>query len=562
MKSNIEPKLGVHLLETITRGMYSEPMHSIREYVQNAFDSIRRARSTGVLDAGAGTIRIVLDQDNRSVRVEDDGTGLSPEEAVVWLLDIGRSHKALDDGQAMHNAGFRGIGRMAGISYCDKLLFETSIGDGRACSVKFDAARINALTRPGQEPVSISEAIGSSVNITEWAVECGRRFFSVELQVVDPRTGFMDQYLMSNYLSNVAPVSYDPQGWDFGDEVESMAAKFDSTESLESVRVVICDAEGHEQVEVRRPFCNTFEARSRNTKRSVTVNAVQPLPSDGEPGTGWWGWLAIHSREAKLGDVQFAGLRIRMHNIAIGDEKIVRSLFKTPHLALWCFGEVHITDPRVIPNAQRDAFEPSKIWSQIEDELRIEAESISRVCRKESQSRSSAKKKRSATVPVAGNDPVEAAGTASDETGSSSSPDTVHEGDTTLGPQPASPRIPAPVYQSTMAPAPPSSSDSRSNDSGTPPRVDELPRADQSVAPSTSHGDQPQLSSAGEVDRGGMGAASSSKTQNEPLESLSPRLRECLAKILPVLQEYFDDGEMLHRIGRGIAKTLQQESEV
>ena len=44
MSQTPETQLGVHLLETITLGMYSEPLHCVREYIQNAFDSIRAAR--------------------------------------------------------------------------------------------------------------------------------------------------------------------------------------------------------------------------------------------------------------------------------------------------------------------------------------------------------------------------------------------------------------------------------------------------------------------------------------------------------------------------------------
>ena len=60
MATNREPTLGVHLLETITRGMYSEPFHSIREYIQNAYDSIRRARRQGLISNEEGKILITI----------------------------------------------------------------------------------------------------------------------------------------------------------------------------------------------------------------------------------------------------------------------------------------------------------------------------------------------------------------------------------------------------------------------------------------------------------------------------------------------------------------------
>ena len=121
----------------------------MREYIQNAFDSIRAARRQGMLGTEDGCIDIIVDPHTNSLRIRDDGTGLSPEEAVVRLVDIGYSDKAYSADAAAANAGFRGIGRMAGISYCGRLVFETSDGGDHVCAVTFDAQAINRLTRPG-----------------------------------------------------------------------------------------------------------------------------------------------------------------------------------------------------------------------------------------------------------------------------------------------------------------------------------------------------------------------------------------------------------------------------
>lgn len=568
MSRNIEPRLGVHLLETITRGMYSEPLHSIREYVQNAFDSIRDARSKGILGDTEGTIRILLDRESQSVRVEDDGTGLTPEEAVVWLLDIGRSGKAANRGKSGQHAGFRGIGRMAGISYCDTLTFETSTGDGKVCSVTFDARRINRLTRPGQEPMSISDAIGSSVTVTEAAIEHRERFFRVVLAHVDEGTGFLDDSRMKEYLSEVAPVPYDPREWNFCEDIREMARRAESQESLNTVRVVICDGEGNEKVEIRRPFCDTFEATSRNKKRTITVNNVRPLPSaEGEnshPSTedtsrGWWGWYAVHSRDAKLGDVAFAGLRIRMHNIAIGDERIVRRLFKAPHLAMWCFGEIHITDSRVVPNAQRDAFEPSKPWSQIEEELRIEAAHIDKMCRKASQERSSAKKRKTEKASLTKSDDIEPSSRKSDAPIVEPVDESITSDSSTRCGERQISSGGALVYQGTIT-----------NESSANSNVGEQSSSGSAGGPSATCDD---AKSVGVAESGSprrrivesptlpsQSSDESTATESEMLEVLDSQSREFLARIRPVLEECFDDATVI-RLTREILTVLIRESE-
>ena len=44
-----EPIAGKFLLEILTKGMYSNPMHIYREYIQNASDSIAKAIAEGVI---------------------------------------------------------------------------------------------------------------------------------------------------------------------------------------------------------------------------------------------------------------------------------------------------------------------------------------------------------------------------------------------------------------------------------------------------------------------------------------------------------------------------------
>ena len=182
MTEKSSPTLGVHLLETVTRGMYSQPFHSVREYIQNAYDSIRKARRKGLMNPSEGEIKVHIDKDRRRLTITDNGAGLSPEEATVHLLDIGHSDKARTTEESAHNAGFRGIGRLAGISYCKKLRFETSAGDGRKCTVEFNATGINRLTKPGQEPTTIVSAIDENSSIKDFRCETEQHYLKVTLE--------------------------------------------------------------------------------------------------------------------------------------------------------------------------------------------------------------------------------------------------------------------------------------------------------------------------------------------------------------------------------------------
>src|SRR4051812_47871702 len=107
------PHIGSFMLETITLGMYGEPAHTIREYVQNAFDSIRAARRS-TYPRMEGKVTIVFEADGIVIR--DDGLGIPSDQVWVTLTSVGASKKERE-----RDAGFRGIGRLAGMAYCDEL---------------------------------------------------------------------------------------------------------------------------------------------------------------------------------------------------------------------------------------------------------------------------------------------------------------------------------------------------------------------------------------------------------------------------------------------------------
>ncbi len=374
MSKNPKTQLGVHLLETITIGMYSEPLHCVREYIQNAFDSIRTARRQGLLGPEDGSIDITVDPHTSSLQICDDGMGLSPEEATVRLVDIGYSDKADSADAATANAGFRGIGRMAGISYCSRLVFETSDGGDRVCTVAFDAQAINQLTRPGQAPTTIADAINSNCELKERPSDSNVRFLKVSLEQVT-NTALLDVDALSRYLEQTAPVRQDPTKWRFQAKIRSFAEGAGHPESLATVTIRIRSADGAILREVYRPFKDSFATKNGRGQRHrrVEVTDVVALPRNGDY-RGWWGWLAQHPRSGALADVSFGGLRVRMHNIAVGDQSLVQALWKSRNLALWCFGEVHVVEPALVPNSQRDGFEPSdalsRLYKQIADEIR------------------------------------------------------------------------------------------------------------------------------------------------------------------------------------------------
>ncbi|MFD8914280.1 HSP90 family protein [Streptomyces sp. NPDC059575] len=80
------------LVDLLSHHLYSSPRVYLRELLQNAVDALT-ARHTLEPGASAGDFGIRLYADGSSVRVEDDGVGLTEADVHTFLATIGRSSK-------------------------------------------------------------------------------------------------------------------------------------------------------------------------------------------------------------------------------------------------------------------------------------------------------------------------------------------------------------------------------------------------------------------------------------------------------------------------------------
>ena len=80
--------VGKDILELLTSGMYLDPLTIYREYIQNSADSIEKAVDKGLLKSveDEGNIKININFIDRSIVIEDNGTGLSSSDFLKILL--------------------------------------------------------------------------------------------------------------------------------------------------------------------------------------------------------------------------------------------------------------------------------------------------------------------------------------------------------------------------------------------------------------------------------------------------------------------------------------------
>ena len=166
--------IGKYTLESLTNGMYASPLDMFREYIQNSVDSFDDAIARHFERGNALRININVDSENRTISICDNGCGIPVGEAVATLLDIGNSQKSRSNFR-----GFRGIGRLAGLSYCEKLTFRTSFsGEKTATVIEFDSALLRELLLPGTSG-SVKEVIDQIVTIRTEQEAPKRRYFEV-----------------------------------------------------------------------------------------------------------------------------------------------------------------------------------------------------------------------------------------------------------------------------------------------------------------------------------------------------------------------------------------------
>lgn len=359
-KVDFDPYFGGFILETLTVGMYGESRNAIREYIQNGFDSIMAAREQGILARDAGTIGIVMAADRRSVIIRDDGAGLGAAVAAPTLTRVGASKKKHD-----RNAGFRGIGRLAGIVFCDTLTFVTKArGEKTQTRVVFDAKQLRAAMSPGKgSNKTAAQLLRDHVNAWRQPnAATDAHFFEVRLEGLhDPPAECTSPTHMRHFVSEIAPVPF-PDEFPFRERLASAARE--TGIDIEEVRVTVDSGKGAKAVTKRYGKDYEFEEGA-----TIALTDCEIVKSS----TGrWWSWIGKKAESGAYADPRTRGLRVRVRNIQIDGAEIVRDVFRDASQARfqdYYVGEIYVKPATLVPNARRDGFEEDAAWRSVRAEL-------------------------------------------------------------------------------------------------------------------------------------------------------------------------------------------------
>ena len=185
-----EPIAGKYLLEILTKGMYSNPMHIYREYIQNASDSIDKAIATGVLAASDAVIHIDINSSKQAIIIKDNGIGIDKDTAQTKLMSVGASDK---DG--INERGFRGIGRLGGLAYASQVQFITSaMGEDVKTIMTCNCERLQQLLqKSNNETADIMETFRAISEFSTEREDADSHYFEVKLIGVPVESGLLDE---------------------------------------------------------------------------------------------------------------------------------------------------------------------------------------------------------------------------------------------------------------------------------------------------------------------------------------------------------------------------------
>lgn len=379
---NIEPLdeivIGRDVLELVSSAMYIDPMTVYREYVQNAADAIDDARRRGLLAAEEpGRVDITVDAATRSVRIRDNGTGISNSEFPRRMAALGSSGK-----RGTGARGFRGVGRLAGLGYAQELIFRSrTTGDSSVLELTWDCRQLKAALR--EEDGDIENLIRSVTALRKKsAADYPDHFFEVELRgVVRIRSDkLMSAAAIDDYLSQVAPVPFAPE-FRFGAEIRAALAPL---VDMGDLQIIIDGAERP----VYRPHRDVIvkEGAKPIAFESLSITTVPSM--DGDPAALIW--ILHHQYEGALSNsAGVKGLRLRSGNIQVGEHNLLEDLFPEPRFNAWTVGEIHVIDRKITPNGRRDHFEQNAHYNNLTNHITPLTREIAHICRTSSIRRNS-----------------------------------------------------------------------------------------------------------------------------------------------------------------------------
>lgn len=365
--------IGKDILELLSSAMYVDPLSIFREYIQNSADAIDEAKAASLYHGPKQPrIDITLDPRSRTARIRDNGIGVKASAFVRRMTALGVSKK-----RGSHARGFRGVGRLSGLGYCQELVMRSKASeDDIVREIRWNCRRFKEILRDETFRGNVDELVREVVSVDFLEPkDFPEHGFEVELLGVPNYKNdlLLNEDELASYISQTGPVPFSPE---FTHGV-SIYKKLQEHGVADHYKIYL---NGNTEP-LCRPFRATF-AVTPQLKDSFTEFQFHTIPAISE-GIDAVGWILNHSYVGTLPDsLRIKGLRLRIGNIQVGDNAILEALFPEPRFNAWCVGEFHvIPSKRLVPNGRRDDFEQNNHYLNLQKHIAIIARNLAKTCR-------------------------------------------------------------------------------------------------------------------------------------------------------------------------------------
>ncbi len=356
--------IGKNVIENLTTAMYEDLRIIYREYIQNSADSIDKAIKQKLITPEKAHIDIDFNPKTKTITVFDNGIGIKSSDFVRKMSRIADSDK-----NRAEDKGFRGIGRLGGISSCEKLRFSCSAPGEPILSIcTWDAKTVREILVDKTRNPSAAELV-DMVTIYEtrpYATE--DHFFKVEmLDVESTSLELLDEKSVKDYLRAVAPIPY-AVGFMWKSEIAEFANEHGF--KIDEYQVFVNGDR------LFKPYTSKlYEPKNNNSKIAYDslVDVKFEIFKNNSGQAIAWMWYGISKFEKQIPSINpMRGIRLRKSNIQIGNENTFSShgFYDETRGGLYFVGEVFAIDKDLIPNARRDYFNLNDTCREFERLLR------------------------------------------------------------------------------------------------------------------------------------------------------------------------------------------------
>lgn len=339
-----------YVLEVLTTGLYPNKLDVIREYVQNSYDSIKDANDENI--ETDRLIQIIIQ--DRDMLIFDKGLGMDGDGVNKYLL-FGYSEKEMGA-----RTGFRGIGRLAGLSAAKELVVISSkYGQPNKTTLKFEAGEMLKLVTEGKakgENYPLKDLIMQYTSIISDTEDPDLHYTIIQmLGITKDSEVLLNEQEVIKSLGQTAPVTFDPE-FLLGKSIEEEISKY--VPDYFPIKLTVNNKS------VYKPF-----------KPEHGLTAVEYLTIPGQMKDRLaFVWYATSAKSGAISDDSIKGIRVRFKGFGIGNEDLLKNVLFSPGRAFvhyWWVGEIYVLGNDLIPSSARDNFEQNQARDLLHKQLKL-----------------------------------------------------------------------------------------------------------------------------------------------------------------------------------------------